>query len=391
MNSYQMFPAHIYVSVCVTAMGIIAALQSISTGFWSLFILRLCLGVAEASFGPGIPFYLSLFFKRDELARRVGFFIAAAPLANCFSGSLAWLILRFASRSGIDGWRLLFIAEGFPNVLLAVLAWYMIPDSPGSTRWLNTRERKIATVRLQETTHALDLKLSAIAHEHPRKGLQWKNIAATFKDPKSYLLAAILFSLNVAFSSLPVFLPTIVSNMGFAPLTAQLMSAIPNLSAFIAVLCTSHLSDRQQSRSTPLAASASLAMCGYALLALAPTMPHLLRYLCLFPITAGFFSAVTMVIVWTVNNNESDEGKAIGSSILQVFGHVGSLVGQQLYPDSGAPFYVRSHGVCAVFMALAAVVALVLRGVLQRANRRRAGGGGPPGEDVVGKGFQYIL
>ena len=334
-----------------------------------MLILRLGLGTAEASFGPGIPLYLSWFFKRDELARRTGLFIAAAPLANSFAGSLAWLILRFASQSSIDGWRLLFIAEGFPNIVLAVLAWYVIPDSPGSAVWLDRREREIATLRLQEGQS----RSNADAKEREtKKELEWSKIVSTLIDPKSYIVASILFSLNVAFSSLPVFLPTIVENMGFSALSAQGMSAFPNLFAFVIVLVTATLSDHFKSRSVPLIIHALMAMSGYALLAAAPRMAHSLRYLCLFTMTAGFFSAVTMVIVWTVNIQESDEGKAVGSSILQVFGHLGSLVGQQLYPDSGAPYYAKSHAICAFFLAMAALMAFVLRMVLRAANRSQS-------------------
>lgn len=383
-------------------MGLVAALQSVTTGFWSMIILRLCLGIAEASFGPGIPFYLSFFFKRDELARRTGVFIAAAPLANSFAGSLAWLILRFAGGT-IDGWRLLFIVEGFPNILLAVVAWYVIPDSPSSAQWLSGREQKVATLRLEK--RAPKTKLEDNSRETVHQSLKWSKILDTLKDPKSYMVAMILFSLNVAFSSLPVFLPTIVGNMGFSALAAQGMSAFPNLSAFVIVLVTAILSDRYKSRSIPLIGHALMAMSGYALLAAAPTMPNFIRYLCLFPMTAGFFSAVTMVIVWTVNNHESDEGKAVGSSILQVFGHIGSLVGQQLYPDAGAPYYVKSHAICAFFMGLAALSALALRMVLKSTNLKRATQkpeydyvgednetfmGGPNRHDFVSN-FQYIL
>ena len=382
-------------------MGAIAALQSLSTGFWSMFFLRLCLGVAEASFGPGIPFYLSLFFKREELARRTGFFIAAAPLANSLAGGMAWLILQFSSRTNIDGWRLLFLVEGFPNIVLAVVAWHVIPDSPETIPWLNPRERNIASMRLQKIQKQHSASRINL-RENSRSHLDWAKVSSTLKDPKSYLVAAILFSLNVAFSSLPVFLPTIVENMGFSPLSAQGMSAFPNLVAFGVVIVTASLSDRFESRSVPLMIHALLAMSGYALLAVAPRMPHLLRYLCLFPMMAGFFSAVTMVIVWTVNNQESDEGKAIGSSILQVFGHVGSLFGQQLYPDTSAPYYVTSHAICALSMALAAALTFVLRVLLQSANEKRLIQGMKVGEDdepfipisrreFMSNEFMYIL
>ena len=71
---WKIVPAHIYVTAIVLSWGIIASLQSIATSFAGLLVLRTLLGIGEAGF-TGIPFYLSLFFKGEELALRTGFFI----------------------------------------------------------------------------------------------------------------------------------------------------------------------------------------------------------------------------------------------------------------------------------------------------------------------------
>jgi len=158
--------------------------------------------------------------------------------------------------------------------------------------------------------------------------------------------------------------------MGYSAVQAQGLAAPPHLFAFVVVLVTSFVSDRLQSRSTPIIVHAVLAMVGYMLLALAPTM-HLstsAQYLCIFPITAGFFSAVTTVIVWTVNNQQSEEGRGSNVALLNVIGQLGPLVGTRLYPDSDAPSYTRGHAICADFMALVALLATALRLILTRAN-----------------------
>lgn len=133
-------------------------------------------------------------------------------------------------------------------------------------------------------------------------------------------------------------------------------------------------SDRYKTRSIPIAIHASFAMLGYTILALAPVLnlPHILRYLCLFPISAGFFSAVTLVIAWQMNNQQSEEGRGTGMAMLNVIGQLGPMLGTGLYPDTDAPFYSKGHAVCAGFMALVVVLAMVLRLVFKRANRRLA-------------------
>ncbi len=64
-------------------------MQSVAFSFKSLIVLRAALGIGEAAF-VGVPFYLSIFYRRDELAFRTGLFISAAPLATSFASSLAW-------------------------------------------------------------------------------------------------------------------------------------------------------------------------------------------------------------------------------------------------------------------------------------------------------------
>ena len=102
---YRIIPPHIYISICVAGWGLVASLQSFATSFAALLILRALLGVSEAAFGPGVPFYLSFFFNREELAFRTGLFISAAPLATSFASSLAWLILKAGNSVPISNWR----------------------------------------------------------------------------------------------------------------------------------------------------------------------------------------------------------------------------------------------------------------------------------------------
>jgi MFS family permease len=217
---YKVVPARIYIPLCVFTWGLFASCQALVSSFWAMMCLRALLGISEAAFGPGVPFYLSLFYKREELAYRTGLFISAAPLATSFASSLAWLIIKVGSNAPIAPWRLLFLVEGFPSIVVAVFAWLLIPDSPGTAKFLTVRQRKIAKLRLQGT------KLER--HESSDEKFNWKAVRAALFDPTSYLVSVSLtidllfigidinavqlmfLGCNIAFSSMPVFLPTIV-------------------------------------------------------------------------------------------------------------------------------------------------------------------------------------
>lgn len=75
---WRVFPAHIYVSCLVLSWGIVSSLQALATSYPMLVALRALLGIGEAGF-TGVPFYLSFFFKRGELAYRTAIFISGEP------------------------------------------------------------------------------------------------------------------------------------------------------------------------------------------------------------------------------------------------------------------------------------------------------------------------
>ncbi|KAI5363036.1 putative major facilitator superfamily, MFS transporter superfamily [Septoria linicola] len=379
---YKIFPPHIYIATCVFIWGVIASLQSLVTSFGFLLALRALLGIGEAAF-VGMPIYLSFFFRREELAFRTGVFIAAAPLATSFASSLAYLIVRFGSSIPIANWRLLFLLEGFPACLVAIWTFHWFPDSPGVARWLTSRERKVASLRMRSEVASSSKSPSGSLPRH-KQPFAWSSVANTLSDPKSYVTALMFFCCNVAFSSMPVFLPTILTSMGSTPLASQLLAAWPNLFAFFTVLITAYLSDRYNTRWKPIVFHSLLACSGYLLLTLAGHF-HLsqgVRYAAVFPICAGFFCCVTIVITWTVNNQKSDEGKGTGMAVLNVVGQMGPLVGTRLYPDEEGPEYTKGMAVCAFAMMMVGVLAIVLRWVLKRENRKMRSRGGMRGEFV---------
>ncbi|KAL8709932.1 MAG: hypothetical protein Q9220_005382 [cf. Caloplaca sp. 1 TL-2023] len=344
---YTVLAPRTYIATCVAAWGVIASLQALATSYASLCILRALLGISEAAFSPGVPVFLAFFYKRDELAFRIGLFISAAPLATSFASSLAWLITKLGQYSPVASWRMLFLVEGFPSVLINVIAFHYVPNSPGEARYLSKRERKVAELRLQHGK-------PTAKYDHRHRSFQWREIKEALEDPNCYLTALMFFSCNVAFSSLPVFLPTIINDMGYTALQSQALSAPPYLVAFIIVLLTAFYSDKFKDRSLFICFHALLAAAGYAMITIAGILKAkpMWRYWGVYPAASGFFSAVTLLITWTINNQESDAKKGTGVAILNIIGQLGPFVGTALYPESDKPYYVRGMAACAAFMLL---------------------------------------
>lgn len=168
------------------------------------------------------------------------------------------------------------------------------------------------------------------------------------------------------------------NSMGYSVITAQALSAPPYLFAFVVVLITASVSDRTRRRSSYIILHAVLSSLSYLLIALvghfhthlSPTLHTLIRYICIYPAAAGFFSAITLIITWTMDNQRAKEGKGTGMAILNVIGQCGPLVGTRLYPSSDGPLYIRGMAFCSLFMIIVAFLAIMMRILLTRENKR---------------------
>ncbi|KAK0715650.1 major facilitator superfamily domain-containing protein [Lasiosphaeris hirsuta] len=400
---WKIIPAHIYVSVLVLTWGLTASLQAVAVNYPMLIFLRAMLGIGEAGF-TGVPFYLSFFFKRNELAFRTAMFISAAPLATTFASSLAWLIMKLGESGPIAPWRLLFLVEGFPSVLVAAIAWHIVPDSPQTASYLSLREKKVARLRLRREQPPPPHGSSKAS---PSSALKIRDTLAVFADPVAWLTACIFFLTNMAYSSLPVFLPTILTAMGHTPISAQALAAPPYFASFLIVLATAHASDVMGARSPLLLGHAAASAVGYAVLAssqwlrLAPG--SWVRYMAVYPAAIGFFNVVVLTIAWSINNQRGEARQGGGFALLQAVGQCGPLVGTRLYPDKEGSYYTRGMTACAAAMLGVVVLAGGLRWYLRRLNRaleesEGITGGEEEGIALVGTGgrkegagFRYML
>jgi len=160
--------------------------------------------------------------------------------------------------------------------------------------------------------------------------------------------------------------------MHYSALTSQALSAPPYLFALAIVLLTAFLSDRARNRSNYIIFHAILGGSGYLFIAVAGWLRagSAWRYAGVYPAAAGFFSAVTLILTWTINNQNSDSKRGTGVAMLNLLGQFGPLVGTRLYPDSDKPYYVKGMAVCSGFMFLVGVLALVLRRLLAMENEK---------------------
>lgn len=349
-----------YIFSMVIGWGIVSTCHAATHHWRELMALRFLLGIFEAGFGPGVPYYLSFFYYRHEIGFRIGMFLVAPPVAAAFAGAIAYAITKHEDNISIEPWRLLFIIEGIPTIFLGILCYWCIPNNSKSARGLTPREREIAASRTLKQLGSIDR-----AHE-----VKLKEALLSITDVKTLCCMFMYFGINVSFSTLPVYLPTIIKTMGYSASTSQGLTAPPYLAAAAMTLAVTYLSDRWRQRGYFIAAFLTLTSIGYLILVTVNVKHTGARYFATFLCSCGLYPSVAILVCWLGDMHGEDGKRTYGYIAMQCVGQCGPILGTRIYPASDAPKYKKGYWIAFGFLIASACMALFLRSYLWRLNKQ---------------------
>ncbi|KAI0173144.1 MFS general substrate transporter [Hypoxylon sp. FL1284] len=363
--------------------GIVATLMGIVQNLSGFFASRFFLGVvwfiyflllypfyplpldrAESGLFPGVVFYFSMWYRRRERQYRISLFFSAASLAGAFGGILAYGIGRMGGIVWANGWRWIFILEGILTVVVAAGAYAFIHNYPDTSKFLTDDERKFIHQRLAADSDAT----------HDEK-FTWAAVAEALKDPNCWLYGLGFHTMSLPLYTLSLFLPTIISNLGYSAATAQLLTVPPYAFAFVTTLAVAALSERLRQRAIFIGASALFAAIGYAILLsnTAPASRPGVSYAGVFFAAGGIYPATALVLSWPAVNVSGQTKRAVANAMQISVGNLGAVLGTQLYRADDGPRFVVGHALALAYLVANGAVVAVLGVRLRNENRRREG------------------
>ncbi|KAJ8653364.1 hypothetical protein O0I10_011015 [Lichtheimia ornata] len=360
------FTARRWLPLLMIAWGTMACLHATINGFASLVILRFLLGVFESGFFPGVIFFLTLFYKKNEIATRIALFWGSTVAAHAYAGILAYGILRLRGAQSMAGWQWLFLIEGIPTVLVAIIAWFYLPSSPETWSRLTLEEQRLAVSRLAiedggQHHHHVSLRDldDASNREQAIKALV---------DWKVWLWMVMFFSGSVANTSISNFLPLIVKGMGYNDkLSANLMSSPPYLGAVIVMIGMAYSSDKFQERTYHAIAGATFCLIGYVILTTLTARSALYAGICI--VVAGVHTINPIMNAWLTSNIAPEMKRSVAAAMAVSANNSAGLLGSNIYRQSDAPRYLFGHTISLVFLCVFIVLALIQRWLLLRVNQ----------------------
>ncbi|HYP07568.1 MAG TPA: MFS transporter [Bryobacteraceae bacterium] len=337
----EVWSARKWIARIMITWGILSALTGMVRNANEFYIIRFCLGLAEAGFFPGMIVYLSHWYRGVDRAKAVASFMNAIPASEIIGAPVSAYLMTF-DWMWLAGWRWLLILEGIPAVVLGVVTLFYLTDRPKDAKWLKDDERDWITRELAAEN------VGRTSHAHILNGL---------KDGRVLLLLGAYFALMNVSYALVMWLPKILkATYGHTTFTTTLLTSVPFLVATPMILWIGWHSDKVRERRWH--AAGPLLCCAAAMLAMRAQGIPLLLAVGLFAIAvAGMQSAKGPI--WAIATTLL-AGKAAAASIglINSFGNLGGFFG----PYSVGWLSSRTDGFNAglLYIAGAAVVAATL-------------------------------
>ncbi|GAB7357232.1 hypothetical protein MBLNU459_g8212t1 [Dothideomycetes sp. NU459] len=353
----------VFLPMIMLLWGIIMVTMGLVHDFAGLATARWFLGMAEAGLFPGVNYYLSCWYKRSELGIRAAIFFSAAALAGSFGGLLAAAIAQMKGIGGKPGWAWIFILEGLATVIVGIVSYWMVHDFPDEAKFLSDDDRARVIRRLREDAQ------SSAEHEEFKMAYFW----ASVKDWKTYAFAIVYMGCDGALYAFSLFLPTIISELGYTSTTANLLSVPPYAAAAMLTVLVGWIADRTQQRGLCNILTSFLGIAGFSMLLGSEKAG--VKYAGTFLGALGIYPCVANTITWCATNVEGAYKRGVTIGITIGFGNLNGVVSSNIYRAKDKPNYRLGHGVVLAYMTLFLLGgSIATHFALEAENKRRFAG-----------------
>jgi MFS family permease len=236
--------------------GVVCVLMMFTTTRGMFYFLRFLMGVFEAGFYPGIILYLTYWYPSKRRAKAFGMFMSASGIAGVIGGPLAGTVMNgMHGVNGWSGWQWVFLIEGIPSIIAAVVTWFYLTDRPAQASWLTPMQRQLVEEDLARDAASL--------------GRREESLLASLKEGRLWLLILVFFCVIAANSSLTFFGPSVVKEVGFSnPATVGWIMSLSYLCGAIGMVVNGLHSDHSNEARLHCAFAAALGALGLLLTAL---------------------------------------------------------------------------------------------------------------------------
>ncbi|KAG2237347.1 hypothetical protein INT48_009080 [Thamnidium elegans] len=293
--------------------GAVVCFMALVTNVQGLYALRVCLGLAEAGFYPGIVFLLGSWYTKEELGTRTAVFVAGSQVSGAFSGLISGAIATgLDGAHGMRGWKWLFIIEGLIAVTIGAVGYFVIPDFPSNTKFITGDLREVAVIRLERQ-----------GRSNTKSGLNMQTFRNLFTTPFIYLFTFMFICMQMGMGFLQNF-PIILKTIGYKADFANYMMVPIWVWVGIVVIAQGYLSDKYSNRAYHILAGAIYTLIWYIILVAVNggNVPTVLLFISAYMIPP-VFGISPIMMTWANEIYACDtESRALAIAIINSLGNL---------------------------------------------------------------------
>jgi MFS family permease len=259
------------------------------------------------------------------------------------------------------GWAWIFILEGILTVIFGFGSFWAVHDFPAEATFLSEKDRARVIRRLK-----MDQQSSA---EHEE--FKMKYVKAAVLDYKMWLGMLIYMGCDMPLYAFSLFLPTIISELGYTTTKAQLLTVPPYAAAAVMTIAIGYIADRTRQRGLCNISVSFLGIAGFAML-LGSQSPHV-KYAGTFLGALGIYPCIANTISWVSNNIEGVYKRGVVLGFVIGWGNLNGIVSSNIYQK--APKFTSGHATVMAYMIVCLLGgSITMRVLLARENRLRREG-----------------
>ena len=211
----------------------------------SLAVCRFLLGAFESAISPSLILVTSMWYKRDEQPRRIGFWYTGVGTA-VMAGSLVSFGFQHYTGDRFNNWQIMYLVVGLITISAGIVVILFLPDNPMTSR-LSHAEKVLAVSRLRENNTGIENKTF--------KPYQFRE---AMTDPQVWLLAFITTAASIPNGAVSSFQSVIISGFGFTNKQTALIQIPGGLITVASTLLGTYIAGRYNCRGLMLATWAAL-------------------------------------------------------------------------------------------------------------------------------------
>ncbi|ORY15345.1 putative allantoate permease [Clohesyomyces aquaticus] len=383
----QNFPPSKVLGFNVVCWGITLCCTAAVQDFTGLAALRTLLGCFEAVITPSLILITASWYTKRESTPRYGIWYCGLGVGQMVGGLISFCAQSGPKSTTYAGWRIMMIAVGICNLIVAVAVLIYLPDSVASAKFLDSDEKTFIAHRI-----------STDQSGNGKRIFQIGGLCEALRDLQVWLLFVNTILIGIPSGVITTFSATLIRGFGYTSKEGALLNMPSGIvSIFATILCT-FVVERGIPRWVGIIALMVPTMVGAGLMSFLPKTRK-------GGILAGIylinFDVAPLALIYALvgSNAQGYTKKLVATTMVAIAFSLANIIGPQTFRDKQAPGYIGAkitifgvNGGC----ILVTILLRLLYGYRNAKTARRAvveGWEGGEDEDVTDMGnpaFKYV-